>query len=257
MLAPLSRGEGGDARGYFADSRRPLEILFFLLPFIALYEYELARVLRSADGLVTNGAHLGILRVFAALGLGDAALSVPGVLIVVILICWNALERRPWIVDLSVVARMFGESVALAVPLLVFAQIVVRVLPAAGVTDFGALPLDARIAVSIGAGLYEELVFRMALLALLQGLLGDVLGLPRRASVACAVGLGAIAFTAYHPLREPGGVLVAQRAVFYLAAGVYFGVVYLQRGFGVVVATHALYDIATAFLVATPADPAG
>ena len=50
MLAPLLRGgAASDARGYFADSRRPLEILFFLLPFIALYEYELARVLRSAD----------------------------------------------------------------------------------------------------------------------------------------------------------------------------------------------------------------
>ena len=257
MLAPLLRGgAASDARGYFADSRRPLEILFFLLPFIALYEYELARVLRSADGLVTNGAHLGILRVFAALGLGEGALSVPGILIVVILLVWHALERRPWIVDLSVVARMFGESLGLAVPLLVFSQIAVRALPAAGVADFGALPLDARIAVSIGAGLYEELVFRMALLALLQGLLGDVLGMPPRAAVACAVGLGAIAFAGYHPLHDAQGALVAQRAVFYLGAGVYFGVVYLERGFGVVVATHALYDIATAFLVGAPTESA-
>ena len=51
-------------QGYFEASRRPLEILFFLLPFIAIYEYELLRVLRAPDGFVTNGAHLAILRLF-------------------------------------------------------------------------------------------------------------------------------------------------------------------------------------------------
>ena len=40
------------------------------------------------------------------------------------------------------------------------------------------------------------------------------------------------------------------RQFFYFAAGAYFGAVYLVRGFGVVAATHAVYDIITAFLVA-------
>ena len=81
-------------------------------------------------------------------------------------------------------------------------------------------------------------------------------GLGRRMVRAVLVGLGAIAFAGYHPLHDAQGALVAQRAVFYLGAGVYFGVVYLKRGFGVVVATHALYDIATAFLVGAPTESA-
>lgn len=244
------------AQGYFEASRRPLEILFFLLPFIALYEYELVRVLRSPEGLVTNGAHLGILRLFDALGFDAAALSLPGVLLVAILVGWHAAQRGPWIVDLGVVARMYLESAALAVPLLVLAQVAVRAFPLAGVDDFGALSLGARIAVSIGAGLYEELVFRLLLIWLLLTLLIDGAKFSRRTAVPVAILLSAIAFTVYHPLRDADGAFIAQRFAFYLVAGVYFGVLFLTRGFGIVVATHALYDIATALLAARAADAA-
>ena len=242
------------AQGYFEASRRPLEILFFLLPFIALYEYELVRVLRSPEGFVTNGAHLGILRLFDAFGFEAAALSLPGVLLVAILVGWHAAERGPWIVDLGVVGRMYLESIALAVPLLVLAQIAVRALPLAGIDDFGALPLGARIAVSIGAGLYEELVFRLLLIWLLLTVLVYFVKFSRRVAEPIAIGLSALAFTVYHPLHDADGTFIAQRFAFYLVAGVYFGVLFLMRGFGIVVATHALYDIATALLASRAAD---
>jgi hypothetical protein len=243
-------------RGYFEASRRPLEILFFLLPFIAIYEYELLRVLRAPDGFVTNGAHLAILRLFDALGFGPAALSLPGLLIVAILIGWHAARNGPWIVNLGVVARMFLESLLLCLPLLVLAQLVVRALPLAGIDDFGALSLGARIAISIGAGLYEELVFRLLLIWVIVTVLVDLAKFERRTARAIAIGLSALAFTIYHPIHTPDGRLLPQRFVFYFLAGVFFGVVFTLRGFGIVVATHALYDIATAFLTAPAEDGA-
>jgi membrane protease YdiL (CAAX protease family) len=142
------------------------------------------------------------------------------------------------------------------VPLLVLAQIAVRALPLAGIDDFGALPLGARIAVSIGAGLYEELVFRLLLIWLLLTVLVDFVKFSRRVAVPIAVGLSALAFTVYHPLHDADGTFIAQRFAFYLVAGVYFGVLLLMRGFGIVVATHALYDIATALLASRAADAA-
>jgi hypothetical protein len=242
------------SQGYFEASRRPLEILFFLLPFIALYEYELVRVLRSPEGLVTNGAHLAILRLFDAFGFDAVALSLPGILVVAVLVGWHAAQRGPWIVDLGVVGRMLLESVALAVPLLVFAQAVVRALPLAAVDDFGSLSLGARVAVSVGAGLYEEFVFRLLLIWLVMALLADLGKIDRKVSRAIAIALAALAFAVYHPIHGPDGALIPQRFVFYIGAGIYFGVVFTLRGFGIVVATHALYDIATAFLTVRAAD---
>jgi len=246
---------GGDylGRSYGEASRRPLEILFFLLPFIAYYEYELVRALRSPDGLVTNGAHLAILRLFDVFGLDAVALSLPGFLLIVVFLVQHVLSRGPWIVDLSVVARMLLESTMLSVPLLVFAALVERLAPLAGGIDpFSALPLGARIAVSIGAGLYEELVFRMLLIGAFTFILTELTSLRRGAAVAMAVVLSSIAFALYHPLAGPDGSLLATRVVFFLGGGLYFGLLYVQRGFGIAAATHAIFDIATALMIPAP-----
>ncbi|RLS92045.1 MAG: CPBP family intramembrane metalloprotease [Planctomycetota bacterium] len=237
-------------QGYFEASRRPLEILFFLLPLIALYEYELVRVLRSAEGLVTNGAHLAILRLFDAFGLDAVALSLPGFLLIAVFLVMHVLSRGPWIVDLSVVTRMVGESAALAIPLLVFAALVERMAPAAQVEDFASLDLGARIAVSIGAGLYEELVFRMALIALVIAICTDLLKMQKPVALVSAVAVSSLAFAMYHPLRGADGAVVPGRFLFFLAGGLYFGVLYVVRGFGIAAAAHAFFDIATALLIA-------
>ncbi len=250
-----SQATVGGENGYFEVSRRPLEILFFLLPFIAFYEYELVRALSSPDGLVTNGAHLAILRLidalgFDALGRQAVALSLPGYLLIAIFMVWQCVTRARWVVDLSVVARMFVESAALALPLLVFGALVARTVPVAAAVDgFESLPLVARIAVSVGAGLYEELLFRMALIAALLGVLCDVLNLERMTATIIAICLSALAFAAYHPLHSAGGVFMPQRFIFFLGAGLYFGILFVSRGFGIAAATHALYDIATALLL--------
>ena len=106
-----------------------------------------------------------------------------------------------------------------------------------------------KIAVSIGAGLYEELIFRMILLSLLHTVFVDLLRMPERWGIGVAIGISAMLFALYHPLKTGDGVLDIRRAVFFLLAGVYFGVLYVVRGFGIAVATHALYDIAVVVLL--------
>jgi hypothetical protein len=239
-------------QGYLDASRRPLEVLFFLLPFIALYEYELVRVLRSPDGLVTNGAHLALLRLFDAFGLDAIALSLPGFLLVAIFLVQHVLSRGPWIVNLSVVARMYLESAALAAPLLVFAALLERMTPAAQIADFASLPLGARIAVSIGAGLYEELVFRMVLVGVASMALVELAGFKRQTAVVAAVALSGLAFALYHPILHADGSLDVIRVIFLFGGGLYFGILFVQRGFGIAAATHALFDIATAMMIPAP-----
>lgn len=250
----ISQGAGGSflTRSYLEASKRPLEILFFLLPFIAYYEYELVRALRSPDGLVTNGAHLAILRLFDLFGLDAVALSLPGFLLAGIFLVQHVLSRGPWIVDLSVVARMFLESALLAVPLLVFAAVLERLVPVAGIDQFSALPLGARIAVSIGAGLYEELIFRMVLIGALTMILLETTNLKQSAAVATSVVIAALAFAVYHPLVGPDGTVLPTRIIFFIGGGLYFGLLYVQRGFGIAAATHAIFDIVTAFLIPPP-----
>lgn len=254
--ASLAGASGGSADGYFARSQQPLEILGFLLPLICLYELGLMLVLRSGGTVLDNKAHDAIRRIFDAIGVDAAAmslpvLSLPGILLVVVLLVWHILSRRPWQLDLKTVGLMAAESAALAFPLIVLAQLVVQAFGPAATANTGALtdlPILGRIAVSIGAGLYEELIFRMVLIAVLHTLLVDALRWKEGPGIALSIILSAVAFAAYHPLRDPSGAIEWSRACAYLVIGGYFGAVFAFRGFGVVVGAHASYDIAVLLL---------
>ncbi len=246
--------------GYFSRSQQPLEILVFLLPLIVAYEAGLLWVLRSGDRILDNKAHDAIRRVFDALGLDATqmslpALSLPGILLVVVLIVWQVLTRRAWRVDLKTVAMMAAESACLALPLVVLAHLVVQafsgIAPAAAGEATAALrelPLIERLAVSIGAGLYEELIFRMVLIAMLHTLFVDALRWRETPSIVAAIVLSALAFAIYHPLHDADGAIVWSRAIAYFVIGGYFGTVFAYRGFGIVVGVHACYDIAVLML---------
>jgi membrane protease YdiL (CAAX protease family) len=103
-------------------------------------------------------------------------------------------------------------------------------------------PWPPRATIALGAGLYEELVFRMIGMAALHLVLVDLFRLKEGTGRLAAVLISAAAFALYHDPSWSGGT-VSLKAVPYFVAGCYFGMIYLQRGFGIAVGVHALYDI--------------
>lgn len=244
---------------YFDVSKRPLQILVFLLPLIIAYEIGLALLLRSEHGVLTNKAHETLLKFFAAFGVAPASgFYLGGIAVVLVLLVWQALTRDPWRIDWPAIGIMAIESLLLALPLVALGQIVIRVLASRLTTmmlfsgdanSLQGLGLWSRISISIGAGLYEELMFRMLLIAVVHTLLVDVGKASHRMGATLAVVVSAAAFTAYHPLAAASGGVSLQKLAFFFVAGLYFGAIYVVRGFGVVVGVHALYDILTVSLL--------
>ena len=162
---------------YWSESRRPLTILVFLLPLVALYETGLFVLLPEHRGILTNLAHETLLRFFAVFGV-TAGLAVPAAALLVVLLVGHLLLRERWRVDPLVLGGMLVESAVLVVPLLVLGQVIARSLPAladGGALDqrIGELDFLGKLTVSLGAGIFEELVFRMLLVAVLHALLVD------------------------------------------------------------------------------------
>jgi hypothetical protein len=237
---------------YLDVARRPLQMLAFLLPLIVAYEVALALVLPSDDGLnvSTVEAHRQLLRVFTTFGIEPTGgLYLGGIAIVVVLLVWHVLAREPWRVEAPALGLMVLESLLLTLPLLLLSHLISRFALATGVPPaFDDLSLASRIAISVGAGLYEELAFRMIMIAVIHTLLVDLCRLPHRIGITVAVAASAIAFMAYHDLSGPNGELSVRRIAFFLLAGLYFGLIFAARGFGIVVGTHALYDVLTVVL---------
>jgi membrane protease YdiL (CAAX protease family) len=94
----------------------------------------------------------------------------------------------------------------------------------------------------LGAGIYEEMLFR---LVFLSGLLAafNLAELPRRWSIGCAAVASALLFAGAHNLGPHGEPFQGSLFLFRTLAGVYFAWIYCVRGFGIAVGTHAGYDV--------------
>jgi membrane protease YdiL (CAAX protease family) len=99
---------------------------------------------------------------------------------------------------------------------------------------------------SLGAGLYEELFFRVLLVSALAAGARVLLGDKSRMVGALAAVVGAVVFAAFHYVGPYGDPFQVRSFAFRTISGVAFSALYLVRGFGITAWTHALYD---AFLV--------
>lgn len=239
--------------GYWRLSMSPLHILAFLLPLILLYEFGSFWYLQDATGVMRTVSARNLLGRFFDV-FGAPSFHLPAVTLVVVLLLWHVLNRDSWRIRPGVLVGMALESCVLMIPLLVLGLIMnskgqqgglVTMALQQGSVDLRSLSWQERLTLSIGAGLYEELVFRLVLITGIHLVLCDVLRVPRRTSAIVACVVSALAFAFYHDVSLSGlrsGTNIAS-AIFLTAAGLYFAGLFLVRGFGIVVATHALYDI--------------
>ena len=102
--------------------------------------------------------------------------------------------------------------------------------------------LWTQIALSIGAGIYGELVFRVIVVGGVYLFLHALFGFKTLAYLIAAVS-GAFLFSLVHYIGPLGDTFTLASFAFRFLFGLALNVLYLTRGFGVAAWTHALYDI--------------
>ena len=102
--------------------------------------------------------------------------------------------------------------------------------------------------ISLGAGIYEELLFRVLLVGCLAWAARRLFGWSAGAAGVFATVVGALIFSAFHYIGPYGDHLELASFTFRAIAGVMFSALYLLRGFGITAWTHALYDVFLAVL---------
>lgn len=234
-------------QAYWRDSRAPRYSLLFALPLLLLYQVLVALEPRSPAGILRNGADVILQTLFERIAgargplLFLACLVGVGVWLVVRDLRANNRDLRVGVVVLMVV-----ESVLLALVLGLFVSTLTSQLvrPTALLVQVPVadLALRTRVMLSLGAGLYEELLFRVLLVGTIAWAGRRLLGWRPLVAGAWAVVLGALLFSLFHYIGPYGDRFELYSFVFRAIAGLVFSAMFLARGFGITAWTHALYD---------------
>jgi hypothetical protein len=215
----------------------------FVLPLLVAYETGVFWVGGPSVELARTGADAWLRHALAAAGLRDQFL--PPLVLILTLLGWQAASPRDWRFPPRFLAGMVFESLAFAVALVGLSRVV----------DLGFAHLESRAPLAVGpahpaaacisflgAGIYEESIFRLALIPVFFGSL-RILQTPTIFAQSLAVTASALLFSIAHHAGAPGEAFTWFAFIFRWLAGVYFAWVFVVRGFGVAVGAHAAYDI--------------
>lgn len=235
--------------GYLEHSSSPLVSLAFVAPLILIYELGTRGVPQGANASIPQHViAFSLLRQFFGL-FGATFSALPALAVVGILLAWHVARRDRWRVRLPTLGGMALEGSLLGLPLLAMSATLAHLMRSIPLASTGAgsalgltdLPSDDLFILCLGAGIYEELVFRLILLTTLSLIVKDLLQFPRWPATLLVVSISAVMFSGYHYLGAES--FHWRTFAFRSLAGVYFGTLFLTRGFGVTVSTHAAYDI--------------
>jgi membrane protease YdiL (CAAX protease family) len=237
------------ASSYWSATRAPRYSLTFALPLVLAYE-TLAHLMAGDTG-IRNGADVLLKSLFVLFGgrfgltLFTVALFGTGLYLVIRDWKENGSPRPRWLgamfVESVVYAVLFGGVTSVLTGLLLHGPRTLFLAQGTG------LNLPTQIMVSLGAGIYEELLFRVLLVSALARLATVGFGWAPLASGGFATVLGALIFSAFHYIGPLGDTLQLGSFVFRAVAGLLLSGLYLLRGFGIAAWTHALYDVLVSF----------
>lgn len=224
-------------------------------------------------------------KLLTSLGFGGKLIWVaPPLVVAVILITLQMTSGKRWRFCLSDILRMALECVLLAIPLVVLVLFIIsldqtrsdsvsyKCTPTAAhisgmiicssdapdnlSANDAAESIDARwkylvanIVTGIGAGIYEEFVFRLILICVLMMFFEDALNIGHVMSIVLSILISAALFSAHHHIDflsgqpNPTDPFNLTKFAFRTIAGIYFAALFAIRGFGITAGTHAFYNI--------------
>lgn len=260
---------------YWRDTRQPLSSLVFLAPLLIIYEAGVFWVGGARADTVRNGADAWMRDWLHQIGI--TGLWYLPILLTGVLLAWHYAARQQWKFSWETLGGMFAESLLFAFVLILIGQAIntgvrspemqfegeigeIAIAPnLLSVSTSWPRSLAVRFVTFVGAGIYEEFLFRLCLVPLGYAMFRGLL-VPHRWAVGGTVIGTSLLFSLAHYLGpNPDGQSLAMISdaacriqlsrelwagfVFRALAGAYFTLLFCFRGFGVTVGCHAAYDV--------------
>lgn len=237
---------------YFGYSRTAYYAVIAALPLLVAYELLLTLSGGVTEVQVRNAADVWLRHIFISLGISHSnatLVMILGTILAIPVVRTKSIRLVPAFFGL-----MFLEAVAYGFTLGIIINYILTFLfslfqPAVAALALPYLPLALPrdgglaqgLALSIGAGLFEELFFRVILLSVL--LYGTRLLVKGWLSAVIAITVAAFLFSLAHYVGPLGEQLEIHGFLFRWLAGLLFTVLFYLRGFAITAYAHAIYDV--------------
>ncbi len=241
---------------YWWQARQPLSCFFFLLPLLIIYEAGILWYGGSDPALIRNGADYWMRGFLIDAGF-EYTYLLP-LLISVGLLIWHQCGKYPWRVSTITLMGMSAESLLFAFCLVVLGRMQDLIfqswIPSPSLfieipaSSLGGASAIARMVSFVGAGVYEEVLFRLCLLPACFAIF-RVFTMPAKWAAVLAVFCTSLMFAIAHYVGPSADGFSFFSFSFRLLAGLFFSALFVLRGIGITVGCHAAYDLLVGVLL--------
>ncbi len=227
-------------KGYLKATKEPQVIVILLLPLFLIYSVGIL----ATDG-VRNGVDLisDFLR-FKVFGGHSLAYGLTMLLALAVMVALLIRWREKRLFNPQIYLGIIIEGVIYGTLLGTIVSRFLNILGVSGLAAGGAScgPF-CNFILSIGAGFWEEIVFRLLLIGLPAFLLAKLYPERQKRITIILIFVSSFIFSLVHYLGPLGDAFTIYSFLFRFFCGVLFAFIYYCRGLAVAVYTHAAYDV--------------
>jgi len=223
-------------RQYLNSSKSLHYSLILTLPVLAMYEMGTILLFRDSFFELRNSGEILLRSLFEFLGLTNP-LIVSGILLIlfiIVMVRGYKIEKKPGI-HANYIVYMLLESMFWGALIFIALQLFTQ-LPLQLITMEEKL---SNINLAIGAGIFEELIFRLVVISAILVILECGLTFESQYAIPLAIILSAIIFAAFHLFMEVYSFPVFSQRVI---GGILLGCLFYVRGYGISVYAHIIYN---------------
>ena len=234
-------------KDYFRKSSSPLYSFIITLPIFLIYELGIFWMRNIEFNYIQNGADVLIEQTILKLGFDVIYVSsIIFLFILLIIIYYQKRHFNSLSISRPYLGVMFLES-------MVYASILFFLMGNLYLMDASTNDIYCNMILSLGAGIYEELIFRVLLIYISYQSIKFLFRLSKFSANFYAVIFSAILFSLFHFIGEESFLSILDSPAVQYAfaarfiAGIFLAFLYVQRGFGITAITHSFYDIFVIF----------
>jgi len=227
-------------KSYWNYSKNPFYSIIFVLPLLMVYEIIMFTFNHSDIIGLRNGADVLFRQFFGLFNV--YGFYVVGLVVVLALMAayhFNFKGKKKPLFEARFYLLMMLESALYAIAMYLAVNKISQVLMLSG----SGQNLREMIVLALGAGIYEEFIFRVILITGFLFFFRDILKINDKVASVSAIICAAFLFALFHYLGPLGETLEFRSFAIRFGAGLFLSLLYILRGYGITAYTHTLYDL--------------